>query len=203
MKRIFALSLMVWAGFANAITPYDIIKDEKTKRIKRSVDVVLNERVTERELREIAEDIYLDGFKRTFILYSIASEDQKTGTSWASTHFNPKLEVKILGSTIEEHAALKSLKSKKDGDVFGSWLANIGIEYRVSFYKENGVSMVRMAFSDGSSLEDPLKNSVVNGEKRYYTDSSKQKDEYYVIDKNGGLQFWNRDGNWYTAPKEK
>ncbi|MCH7306591.1 hypothetical protein MMO38_00320 [Acinetobacter sp. NIPH 1852] len=77
---------------------YDIISDEKMRTIKRSVNVELPERLSKEQLEQLAYEIKnLDKneYERTFILYRIKGE--KSDAAWATTHFNPNLEVKFIG----------------------------------------------------------------------------------------------------------
>ncbi len=68
--------------------------------IKRSVVVRLNTAVSESELAQIATKIkgkVLRSFERTFIEYYIPGMKEGAG-AWATTHFDPNLEVRILGN---------------------------------------------------------------------------------------------------------
>jgi hypothetical protein len=81
-----------------------ILSDKKLHNIKRSVEIRLDRRITQKQLEVLAYDIKgLDSnhYDRTFILYFLPYQKPGAG-AWASTHFNPKLKVEILGATVED-----------------------------------------------------------------------------------------------------
>lgn len=82
---------------------YTILKDESMSTIKRSVDVRLKEKVSEEDLRIIAQEIRAmkGAHDRTFIVYYLPG-DQVGAGGWAMTHFNPDLQVRVLGTPLEE-----------------------------------------------------------------------------------------------------
>lgn len=86
---------------------FSITSDEVMPRIKRSVEVLLPERVSEEQLYLLAHHIRgLDSrsYDRTFIGYRI--KGQAGGMYWATTHFDPGLQVVILGETAEQYEVL-------------------------------------------------------------------------------------------------
>lgn len=203
MRKI-ALSflLMLSASIAFAAPSYVITKDEKKRNIKRSVEIELSERVTEQDLKAIAEDVYRSGFKNTFIGYRLKGENQDS--YWATTHFDPNLKVKVIGSTLEQHQRLNELENSSSANaVIGSWRANRGIEYKMIFKNKGNSLVVESIFADGSHSEKPLMTEKVSGQTRYYTESGKEHNEFYMINDKGDLEFWGDNSKYYTAPKEK
>lgn len=76
---------------------YRILSDEKQGTEKRTVKVLLDGRITEQQLEKLAYKIQKmnsETFKRTFIMYEVKGVDMDM--AWATTHFNPNLEVKLL-----------------------------------------------------------------------------------------------------------
>lgn len=76
---------------------YKILSDEKQGTEKRTVKVLLDGRITEQQLEKLAYKIQKmnsETFKRTFIMYEVKGVD--IDMAWATTHFNPNLEVKLL-----------------------------------------------------------------------------------------------------------
>ena len=87
---------------------YSIIDSTAIAGIKRSLDVRLNKRVTEDTLRAIALKLKSQDsrdYDRTFITYYLPGMTVGAG-AWATTHFTPDLEVKILGLSTEEEKKL-------------------------------------------------------------------------------------------------
>ena len=89
---------------------YSIIDSTATAGIKRSLDVRLNKRVAEDTLRALALKLKSQDsrdYDRTFITYYLPGMTVGAG-AWATTHFRPDLEVKILGLWTEEEKKLST-----------------------------------------------------------------------------------------------
>ena len=87
---------------------YTIIKEEKLSDIKTMIDVRLTSEVDKEILTKIANEIRKDGrgnFDRIFINYYLPEMEMGMG-AWAISHFNPDLEVQIMGLTQEEKTQL-------------------------------------------------------------------------------------------------
>lgn len=105
-------------------TQYTVLEDEKLGRIKRSVELLLAERIEVADLERLAHEIR-DGdqtkYERTFIGWRVVGDDLE-GMYWASTHFDPDLDVKIIGPTAAEYAYLRTLNPVVFGVEQGSWI---------------------------------------------------------------------------------
>jgi hypothetical protein len=78
---------------------YKVLEDETHLDIKRSVDILLETDVSAEAVRLIALEVKSSNpneFKRTFIAYYLPGMIVDSG-AWATTHFNPDLQVQILG----------------------------------------------------------------------------------------------------------
>ncbi len=179
---------------------YKIIRDESKRDIKRTVEVLLPERVDESTLKVLAEKIYKNGFERTFIGYRIKGGENDA--YWATTNYNPNLEIRLIGSKKAVHNDLIKSEIQVDGELIGKWLVNWGYEYKTAFYKKGDQLMMKTLFSVGSSKDVKLSSNEINGQIRYYDEGGKEREEYYIIASNGDLQFWSKNGNYYTAPKD-
>lgn len=194
---VLGASLLVGCGDSNNID-YTITKDESKRDIKRTVEVLLPERVDKAELERLAGDIYKGGFERTFIGYRLDGEQE--GAYWATTNYNPNLEVRILGSTGGEHEAATSNAIDVDGDLIGTWLVNWGFEYKAAIYEKDERTFITTKFSDGSGKTTELNVQEIDGATRFYDEGGEERGEYYRIGDDGLLQFWSENGNYYTAP---
>ncbi|MGD9713528.1 MAG: hypothetical protein AB7V46_15900 [Thermomicrobiales bacterium] len=82
---------------------FEILSDVTQPPIKRMVTVRLDEPVDEETLGRLASDIHgseSGQYERTFITYLLPGMVDGAG-AWATTHFNPDLEVRIVGFTVE------------------------------------------------------------------------------------------------------
>jgi hypothetical protein len=94
---------------------YKVIGREIIPGKKRGVDILINRRVSKKVLHLIALEVKnadSNSYDRTFIGYYLPGMKVNSGY-WATTHSNPTLEVKILGTTIEEEAATLPQKQEK------------------------------------------------------------------------------------------
>ncbi|WOD29824.1 hypothetical protein RYH70_07045 [Alloalcanivorax xenomutans] len=205
MKKInFRIFLWVFCGFLlgcgdSVGVDYEITKDEKFRDIKRTVEILLSERVDEEGLGKIAEEVYRSGFDRTFIGYRLEGEGK--GYYWATTNYDPDLKVSILGSSKEDHENMISVDLKIVGDLIGHWLIDWGGEYKAAIYDRGGKIYMKTLYSDGSGQEKEISMSNVEGVTRYYDEGGRERGEFYIIGPDGHLQFWSGNGNYYTAPK--
>ncbi len=185
---------------------YTVIKDSNMGSIKRSVEVMLEEKITEEELQILANlirDSDSSNYERTFIGYRVKGEDNNA--YWATTHFDPNLEVKILGlSKAEEENLAKSSDSDEDEDkdILGVWLddrAYISSKIRIYYSKEN-ILYFENTYTDGSSgVKEMISKPMENGNLRIEDKDGNDFGEYFIINEQSQLEFWSENGNFYTA----
>ena len=99
--------------------PYEIIgRDRSISGTRCSFYVRLEERVPESSIRNIAEEIKrreAEDCERTFIVHLLPGMEVDAG-AWATSHFTPNLEVRILGMTVEQ---ANDAPPVPDGEVVG------------------------------------------------------------------------------------
>lgn len=104
--------------------PYSIISDRDEGPARREVEVNLKKKVTPDALREIALEVKSKEerpHERTAIFYYLPVEfPEIAGEPWASTHFKPTLEVKILGLSTEEEDAMRKIPLDHKGKRIGA-----------------------------------------------------------------------------------
>lgn len=180
---------------------FEIRSEETLRNIKRVVEVNLSERLNEQDIKSIANEIKdqdKNKYDRTFILFFIP---EWAGSAWATATFDPDLVVNIIGSSLTDHNKLKNKEFKTDGEIIGHWIANWGFEYKVFFTKKNGQVFQHRIFSDGESAAEVMNIIKKNGQKAYQDESGKDHGEYFIINKDGDLEYWSSNGNFYTAKR--
>lgn len=182
---------------------YKIVEDTVKGDIKRTVEVELSSRMDEESLIALAEKIYALSdakIERTFITYRLASGGD--GSAWATTHYNPEFEVNIVGATASDYERIKNTNISK-GELIGSWMASRGMDSKVTAYKKDGQIYIQELYDFGPlSKEDTVYESTqLDKGLRLQDESGKDHNEYFIINKNGDLEFWSENGNYYTAPK--
>ena len=90
---------------------FDVAKDT-SDRHKRSVEVMLPNRIDETQLESIAQYLYEDRPGNTFIGYYIDG-DSDYGY-WATTNYDPDLNIRVIGTASELGTDMGSQSANKD-----------------------------------------------------------------------------------------
>ncbi len=187
---------------------YEIIKKECVLPFKRALDIRIQNRITDQQLRELAlkikETLSLEEKKaaKIFIAYWLPGMILNAG-SWARTDFTPSLEVQIFGITKEQEKVFKPQPADYEGKVIGQWLHN-QLQMKCVFLEKKDGLFMQSTYSDGSKGENKLIKKKVKGGIRYY-EKDNDSGEYYMINSNGNLEAYDTDGfiETYTFTKLK
>ena len=182
---------------------YNIIKENKIPNIKRSVDIRINRRASEDELREIALTIKArvkSQYERTFICYYLPEMIVDKG-AWATTHFNPELEVRILGATEEDLEILgKTSTLNNEREVIGIWLDE-NITAKIALFRKNSKSFIETTYKDGSvGIYEMIEKNTSRG-LRFDNKKGSAFGDHYLINKNGELELRDDEGLIYIINK--
>jgi len=179
------------------VPPYEIIENTKLRQIKRSVVVRLNEKVSKDELKALAGHIKrLDAiqYDRTFIAYYLPDMEIGAG-GWATTHYNPKLDVKILGLSKEAQDELENETIDPTRNVIGIWYderAYVGA--KLVFFKKNNETFVDTKYKDGSGSIEKLNTTTSANGSRFEEKTENDFGEYWLLKPNGTLRLFDKDG---------
>ena len=183
---------------------YSIIDSTAIAGIKRSLDVRLNKRVSEDTLHAIALKLKSQdslAYDRTFITYYLPGMTVGAG-AWATTHFTPDLEVKILGLSIEEEKKLSTAPAPAKREIVGWWLDEIPYaSSRITIFHEGGKLYVERVFTDGSSLKEELVEKRSPLGRRFDQGEVGTAGDHWIIDSRGNLQLHDNDGLITTLRK--
>jgi len=179
----------------SSIPKFKIVEDSKKRNIKRSVTVRLESKVSKETLSQIAQkikDADKTNYKRTFILYYLSGMEIGMG-AWATTHFNPGLEVRIQGLSLEDEEALKNTKENTNRHEIGSWISELSPAGIITIYKANGSYLLKWRYSDGSKSEKTLiKKSSSKGIR--FVKKNNPNGDYYIINSSNNLEIWDNLG---------
>lgn len=198
---IFVLSfeLLVFAENFQGVN-YTVIEKTNFGSVKGSIDIRLSKKVTRNFLQKLAlnlREAEPRKYDRLFIAYYLPGMTPGSG-AWATSHFNPNLEVKILGISIEEETALTS-SSNTSGEVIGEWLDEspyLGSKF--TLMKENGKITMMRKFKDGSSSEKEMIQKNQAGGLRFEEKKRNSFGEFYLIERNGNLSIYDNSGRINT-----
>ena len=219
MMRItsLALTLVFWVSLAEKAVAlqqevqiptdvtYTILQEETIPNAKRSVDIRLNRRVSVDILRAIAHMIRANDnsrYQRTFILYYLPEMEVGAG-AWASSHFNPELQIEIYGATPEEHAALVEPSAPASArQIIGVWLDERPyVSRRLALYRRNGNVFMESTYTDGSVGTDEMSERNTSRGLRFDAKQASPSGDHYVLNRSGDLEIRDSDGLIATARK--
>jgi hypothetical protein len=170
--------------------------------IKRSVDVRLNKKVSESTLRALALTLKSQDprkYDRTFITYYLPGMNPGAG-AWATTHFNPDLEIQILGLSIDEEERLLSEPKPADQELVGIWLDETPfISRRIVIFKRDGRLFVEQIFKDGGHSEQEIVELEASQGRRFDAVEGSSTGDHWIIIPNGNLQLRDEEGLIMTA----
>lgn len=188
----------------SAEAKYTIIESSTMHRFKRSLTVRLDRKVSKEKLRGIAKELKKRErlkYERTFIVYLLPGMTPGAG-AWATTHFNPNLEVRILGLTTEQEKALADEPEKSSRKIVGKWLdEGFGLPSQFTIYRQNGKLYMEQKFTNGSRDNQEMVEKGWSSGRRFEQKQGVQFGEYFVIDRNGNLQIRDETGLINTARK--
>ena len=190
------------------VQQYKILKDEKKRDIKRVVQVILKERVSEQLLKDIAQKIKQSdsrSYQRTLIGYFLSQSNKDLGY-WATTDFNPYLEVKIYGTTLKREKLLtKKVEVNPDRKIIGTWMYDgaLGLTKMTFFTDKDDKLFLERTFDDGGKILSNISEIGKSNLGRKLIDEKKYKNygEYYLLTPNGKVEYWDNQGLLYTAKK--
>jgi len=202
LLMIFLITLALFAAvpvFAETFlgVNYTVIEKSNLGNIKGSIDIRLDKKVTKDFLIKIAlklREAEPRKYDRLFITYYLPGMTLGSG-AWATSHFDPNLKVKILGTTIEEEKALLSESKNSSGEIIGEWLDEspyVGAKY--TLIKKNGKIIMIRKFKDGSGSEEEMIQKNQSGRLRFEEKGGNDFGEYYLIERNGNLGSYDSAG---------
>lgn len=197
-------AILIWAvlfGTVQAETvegaTYSIISDNSFRDIKRSIDVKLDKKVSEEVLRKIAlklKNIERNKYERTFIAYYLPNMTVGAG-AWATTHFDPVLEVRILGLTAQEEEKMTREANSTARDVIGIWMDDRPYAgATITIYRENSTLYLESKYKDGSGSTEEMTETRSTIGTNLVEKGGNPHGEYFVLDKKGNLQAGDNDG---------
>jgi len=174
---------------------YSIISDKPSGTVKRSVDVRLKEKVSEETLEGIAKEIHdanPKDFERTFIVYYLPEQIVGAG-GWATSHFNPTLEINILG--LAKGSEAETAGGVKAGETeIGRWEYSAPPGFIViALNSEKGVT-IRRVFADGSSLDEETQATFKADEIVLTPVELNEAGDHWILDGDGNLRLMDNEG---------
>lgn len=183
---------------------YTIIDENIVPGLKRSLEIRLNKKVSEQVLHSIAMKLRnadSNSYEHTFIGYYLPGMEVNAGY-WATTHFNPELEVRILGMTVEQEQALTQEPQDASREVIGTWLDERPFAgNRITIFRKDGKLFMENRYKDGSGDTKELAATKSPLGQRFDKVDDSTVGGFWIIDSNGDLQLRDNEGWIATAKK--
>lgn len=181
-----------------------VLNETKNDSLRKVVvNIELTEKIKERELNKIAKKIRKfedkDKYDKIWIFYFINGTKEGSG-AWATTHYSPDLEIKILGATAKEEEKSKNTLDNVQGEIIGKWYEEQYTSSSIILYKKNGIIQSKTIFKNGQELLETLEEQRVSNGIKYF-DKNNEQGEYFIVLKNGDLGFYNKENKQFTIGK--
>jgi hypothetical protein len=205
MKKIFPILLIGFffvfsAAVAFALTfegiNYTVIEKSDWQNYTCRISIRLEQKVSKEFLQKLAVKLRQEeAIKYTKILISYYLPGMKPVSGpWATSHFNHGLEVKILGTTIEDDKALMSNPENSSDEIIGEWLDDPYVGTKYTLLKNNGKILLIRMFKDGSSSEKEMIQKTQSERLRFEEIGGNNFGDYFLIDNNGRLYVYDYTG---------
>lgn len=183
---------------------YTILNESSIPGIKRQLKVLLPEKVSRDELAQIAielKNVDSGSYPRTFITYVLPNWNDSAG-AWATTHFNPNLEIHIQGLTQEAEQQFQNVEDAPARDVIGVWIDERPfLGSRVCIFRRDGSLCMESRFRDGSRNEEEIAEKPCSRGRRFEKVRGSFSGDHWIINANGDLEVHDVDGHIATHRK--
>ena len=214
MKKIFILSFIYFLAISCNKTDlgkykpeplpenfnYTITKDLSNPNLeKNEIYVDISEKLTEGQIATLAEELYNQKNKerRFYIFYQLQNEKNEN-VAWATSHFDPELEIGINGSTKSEDEKMLKSSKETDGEILGMYNEKEYTFATYTIFKKNGKVFVKTVYKDGSFSDSEVKETKVKDGIKLVEKNTNGNGEYYVL-KNNILEFYNGKNEMFTT----
>lgn len=166
------------------VAEYTIIADDISDPKERVVDVRLTSQTDENHLRQVSNEIFQDGFRRTSIFFWLPGMHIGAG-AWATAKFAPALRIEILG---EAESRKPVLAYDASSTVVGTWRDLSLSRVKYVLVESNVGFTMSMMYSDGSNDKFQVeKISAPSGQTKFH---DYQTGEDFVINPQGNLDLY-------------
>jgi len=184
---------------------YEIIKDESDADLeKNQLEVEISGKLTEGQIATLAEELFnsKDQQRRFYIFYKLKGVENSVA-AWATSHFDPELEIDIIGSTTAEDINKDKLSEKIDGEVIGKWDENKYTFSNLIIYKKDNKTFIRTIFKNGQTSDVELNEKKTDKGIRYDYKDGGYNGEYFILNNDNGLELYNSENKNFTTATPK
>lgn len=182
---------------------YTIVKDESNAAIeKNELTVEINQKITVGQIATLADELYSSKPKqRRFYIFYILSGSGDNSSAWAISHFDPQVEIEIMGSTAKQDSISNKLADAVDGEVVGKWQEEKYTSSKYVIYKKDNKTFIKTIFKDGEDMDDELQEKKLAHGTQYNLKEGGSNGEYFILNTRGELEFYNSENKRFTTAK--
>lgn len=182
---------------------YEIISEEEHVDLengfnKSRLEIRLDKKIDKKQLEKIAETFRetRNSYDNLWIFYYLP--EMKVGSgAWATTHFTPDLEIKILGATAEQTKKIVDKSNEIEGKIIGKWKEEQYTSSVYVLYQNNGQLIMRTISPNSQTSDEKLFKKKDGSSIRYdYTEG--YNGEYFKVNSNNELEFYNKEDKMFT-----
>ena len=176
---------------------YSIISETKnvngkTGFNKCNLEISLEKKISRLQIETIANKLRetRQSYDKLWIFYYLKGDLKNT---WAISHFTPELKVEILGKS--EESINNEDKIKVEGEIIHKWNDTRQYMGLVILHKIGNKKYLKHTYSDGSFRDKEL---IENCNSKLIEKQNKNN-EYYIIESNGNLGMYDKEGKFSEA----
>lgn len=184
---------------------FNIIEDKSNEALeKNQLTIEINKKITVEQIATLADKFFSSKTKqrRFYIFYLLPGMKDGSG-AWATSHFDPELEIEIIGSTPQQDTKSSQLADAVDGEVIGKWHEEQYTSSNYIIYKKDNKIFIKTIFKNGQTSDEELKEKKVNNGIRYEYKEGGFNGEYFILNSDGGLEFYNSENKNFTTATKK
>lgn len=173
---------------------YSVAEDNSNPVLDKNELVInISEKLSVEQLATLADEVFKSKprQKRFYIFYELPN----TPGTWATSHFDPDLEISILGFTQEQDEHNK--EDLVDMTIIGKWSTE-KFGFTVIYFKDaNQIEKIKTIYSAGGESIEDVKSSLIDEETRIDYDNN--HGEYFIIQRDGKLGLYSENGKYGEA----
>ena len=182
---------------------YKIIEDKSNDALeKNELTLEINKKISVEQIATLADKFFSTKKKqrRFYIFYLLPSMKIGSG-AWATSHFDPELDIKIIGATKEQESSMKKSSDSVEGEIIGKWHEEQYTKSTYIIFKKQNKTLLRILFSNGQISDEEIVMIEKNKQKRINYKGDGYNGEYFILNKDKTLGFYNSEGKNFTTAK--
>ncbi len=181
---------------------YKILEDKSNDALeKNELAIEINKKISIEQIATLADELFSSKKKqrRFYIFYLLP--DMKIGSgAWATSHFDPELEIQIIGATTEQENTMKKTANSVDGEIIGKWYEEQYTKSTYVLFKKENKIFLRTLFSNGQTNDDEMV-IIEKGQKKVEYKKGGYNGEYFILNADNTLGFYNSEDKNFTTAK--